>query len=57
MQEALFPIHRGAYPHYELRRFKNLVTLKMEAICSSETLFLTRATWYEVPEDLFHQSI
>jgi hypothetical protein len=28
-----------------------LVTLMMEAICSSETLVLTRATWRNIPED------
>jgi hypothetical protein len=31
LQEALFAIHRDAYPSYKLRRFKG-VTLKMEAM-------------------------
>jgi hypothetical protein len=28
-----------------------LVTLMMEAICSSETPVLIRATWHKIPED------
>jgi hypothetical protein len=28
-----------------------LITLMMEAIRSSETLVLTRATWYNIPEN------
>jgi hypothetical protein len=28
----------------------NLVTLMIEAICSSETLVLTKATWHNIPE-------
>jgi hypothetical protein len=28
-----------------------LVTLMMEAICSSKTSVLTRSTWHHIPED------
>jgi hypothetical protein len=38
-------------PRYELGKF-SLVTLKMEAICSSETsVLLTRAKRHDIPED------
>jgi hypothetical protein len=47
------PLRREAYPGYELGRLKCLVTLKMEAIFSSETLVPTRATRHKVPEDNF----
>jgi hypothetical protein len=52
--EAVFTVRHEAYPYYELERLKSLVTLKMEAICPSETSIPTRATRYEVPEDIFH---
>jgi hypothetical protein len=56
VQEALFTIHFKAHPCYELGRFKSLVTLKMEAICSSEMSVLTTAIQHKVPEDIFHTS-
>jgi hypothetical protein len=31
-----------------------LVTLMMEALSSSETSDITRATWRDIPEDIFH---
>jgi hypothetical protein len=37
MKEAVFTASREAYHRYELGRFKILVILKKEAICSSET--------------------
>jgi hypothetical protein len=48
--EALLALRRETFPIYELGRFKGLVALKMEAICSSETFFLTRAARYKVPK-------
>jgi hypothetical protein len=45
---------RVSYTVSPQARFKSLVTLKMEAICSSETSVITRATRYKVPEDIYH---
>jgi hypothetical protein len=45
-------VSREACSLYELGRFKNLVTLKMEMICYSETSVLTRATRCKVPKDI-----
>jgi hypothetical protein len=36
VQGTIFAVRREAYPRYELGRSKNLVTMKMKAICSSE---------------------
>jgi hypothetical protein len=36
LQEALFVICHEAYPHCKVGRFKTLVTLKMEVICSTK---------------------
>jgi hypothetical protein len=52
VHEDLLAVCREAYPHYELGRSKSLVTLKMEAIYSSETSVLTRATRCKVPKDI-----
>jgi hypothetical protein len=41
-----------AYPLYDLGRLKSLDTLKMEAISSSETSVITRATRYIFREDI-----
>jgi hypothetical protein len=49
LQETVFAVRREAYTHYELGILKSLVTLKMEAICSSETR-------YRVPEDMCYQA-
>jgi hypothetical protein len=54
LQEALFAVRREAYPRYKRERVQNHVVLKMEAICSSETSVLTRATQYKVPADVYH---
>jgi hypothetical protein len=54
LQEALFADRREAYPRYELGRFKNLVALRMNVICSSEMSLLAGATRYKVPKDI-HQ--
>jgi hypothetical protein len=55
VQEAHFAVRRKAYPLYELRSFKSLVTLKIEAICSSETTVLTRATLHKIPKDIYNR--
>jgi hypothetical protein len=52
VKEAPFAVRPEAYPLSELRRFKFLVTLKMEAICSSETSVLTRVTLYNISKDI-----
>jgi hypothetical protein len=47
------PVRREAYRRCELARFESVITLNMEAICSSETSVLTTATWCKVPKDIF----
>jgi hypothetical protein len=54
VQEAFFAVHHEAYPCYELERFKSIITLKMEATCSSEMSVLTRVTWHKVPKDIYN---
>jgi hypothetical protein len=54
LQEALLLVRRVAYPHYELGRFKRLITLKVEAVCSSVTSLLPTVKRYEVPGDICH---
>jgi hypothetical protein len=49
----LFAFRREAYLRYDLGRFDRLVTQKMEAIYSSETSDLTKATQYTVPKEMF----
>jgi hypothetical protein len=43
--KALFAVRRDAYLRYGLGRFKSVLTLKIEAIYSSETSAITEATW------------
>jgi hypothetical protein len=57
MQEALFTVHCEAYPRCKLGRFKSFITLKMEAICFSETLALTTDTWCNISKDIHHYVI
>jgi hypothetical protein len=47
LQYALFAVRCQAYPRYELGSFKNFITLKMEATCSTETSALTRLRVFE----------
>jgi hypothetical protein len=50
-QEDLFTVRLEACLPYDLGRLKSLVTLKMEATCSSETSVLTGATRRHISED------
>jgi hypothetical protein len=52
--EALCVVRREAYPRWQLGRFENLITMKMEAIYSSETTVPTRATRYNISKGI-HQ--
>jgi hypothetical protein len=48
VKEALFTLRLEAHPRYDLGKFKSIVTLKMEAICPSETsALITRVTPYK----------
>jgi hypothetical protein len=51
---AFFAVRREAYHRCELGRFNSLVTPKMEAICSSDALGLTRATRCKISKDIRH---
>jgi hypothetical protein len=45
LPEALFARHLEAYPRYDIGSLKNRVTLKIEAICSSETSVISTYTF------------
>jgi hypothetical protein len=54
LQEALFGVRCEAYTRCEQGRLKSFLALKMKAICSSETSFLTMAKRCKIPKDIRH---
>jgi hypothetical protein len=54
VQEAFFAVQ--AYPRCELGRFKSLITLKIEAVCSSRMSVLSKATQCNISKDTHHDT-
>jgi hypothetical protein len=48
-------IRHGVYLCCNLGRFRSLVTLKMEVICSSEMSVLTGTTWCNISKHIHHR--